>query len=105
VVVTADAADAACDEVSVARIFALHEEAVTSKDVGSAKGLCHPPVLEVDLRIDAQAANDTCHWIPRHLYKLWWLNGGLFSSNFRTHGAISFIELLYAVAVSSWSPS
>ena len=103
-VVTTNAADTARDEVRVAWIFALHEEAIASEDVGGAKGLCHPPVLEVDLRIDAQTANDTSHRIPRHLYKLWWLGRGLFSSSLRTHGAISFIELLYAVAVSSWSP-
>jgi len=64
VVVAADAADAARDEVSVARVFALHKEAVASEDVGGAKGLCYPAVLEVDLRIDAQTANDTCHRIP-----------------------------------------
>jgi hypothetical protein len=70
VVVTTDAADATRDEVSVAWVFALHEKAVASEDVGGAIGLRHPPVLKVNLSIDAQAANDACHRIPRHLYKL-----------------------------------
>ena len=41
VVVAADAADAAGDEVSVARIFAFHENAVSAKDGGGAVTLGH----------------------------------------------------------------
>jgi hypothetical protein len=63
--------------------------------------LHHLPLLEVDLGIDAQAANNACDWIPRHLYKLWWLSWDFFSSHFCSHDAISFVELLYIDAVSS----
>jgi hypothetical protein len=69
-VVATDAADAAGDKVGVARIFALHEEAVTSENRGGAMTLRHLTLLEINLSIDAEAANDACDRIPRHLYKL-----------------------------------
>ena len=70
VVVAAYAADAACDEVGIARVFALHEETVAPEDVGAAKSLHHLSILKVNLGIDTQAANDARHRVPRHLYKL-----------------------------------
>ena len=57
VVVTADAADAAGDEVGVARVFALHENAVAAKDRGCAVALGDFPVCEVDLGEDAKAGS------------------------------------------------
>ena len=56
VVVAADAADAAGDEVGVARILALHENAVAAENGRSAVALGHLPILEIDLGEDAQAA-------------------------------------------------
>src|SRR6202140_4360496 len=70
VVITADTADAAGDEVGITRIFALHKKTVASKDRRSAMAFRYFPILEVDLGIDAKAANDACNRIPRHLYKL-----------------------------------
>ncbi len=43
VIVAADAADAAGDEVGVARILALHEDAVAAKDRRGAVALGHLP--------------------------------------------------------------
>lgn len=93
-VVTTDTADAAGDEVSVARVFALHEETIASEDVRGTIGFRYLPVLEVNLGINAQAANDACHRIPRHLYKLWWLSWGLFSSDLRRHETVSLLILI-----------
>ena len=58
VIVAADAADAAGDEVGVARIFALHENAVAAEDGRSAVALRHLAVFEIDLGEDAEAADD-----------------------------------------------
>ena len=58
VVVAADAADAAGDEVGVARILALHEDRVAAEDRRRAVALDDFPVLEVDLGVDAEAADD-----------------------------------------------
>ena len=68
VVVTADAADAAGDEMGVAGIFALHEDAVTAKDRGGAVTFSNLAFAEVDLGEDAEAADDPCNRIPIHLY-------------------------------------
>ena len=70
VVVTADAADAAGDEVGVARILALHEDRVAAEDRRRAVALHHFSVLEVDLGVDAEAADDAGDGIPCHLDKL-----------------------------------
>src|SRR5207248_10222118 len=63
VVIAANAAYAARDEVGIARVFALHEETVAPEDVGAAKSLHHFPILKVNLGINTQTANDTCHGI------------------------------------------
>ncbi len=68
VVVAADAADAAGDEVRVARIFALHEDAVAAEDRGRAVTLGDLALAEVDLGEDAEAADDPGDRIPIHLY-------------------------------------
>ena len=57
-VIAADAADAAGDEVRVARIFALHEDAVAAEDRGGAVTLGDLAFAEVDLGEDAEAADD-----------------------------------------------
>lgn len=58
VVVAADAADAAGDEVGVAGVLALHEDAVAAEDRRGAVALRDPLRGEVDLRVDAEAADD-----------------------------------------------
>jgi hypothetical protein len=67
VVVTADTADSAGDEVRVPRVLALHEDAVAAEDRRGAVALGDPLGLEVDLRIDTQAAHDPRNRIPGHL--------------------------------------
>ena len=67
VVVAADAADAAGDEVRVARILALHEDAVAAEDRRGAVALGHLALAEVDFGEDAQAADDPGDRIPIHL--------------------------------------
>src|SRR4029077_850116 len=79
VVVTADAADTAGDEVRVARGLALHEDAVTTEDRRRAVALDDLLLAEVDLRVDAQAAHDPGDGIPVHLH-----NAGTGGS---THGS------------------
>ena len=91
VVVSANTTDATGDEVGVARVFALHEEAVAAKDVRTAIGLHYFALLKIDLGIDAQAANDACHRVPRHFHKLWGLSWSLFSCRLRCHETISLL--------------
>ena len=67
VVVTADAADPAGDEVRVARIDPLHEDVEAAEDHRGAVALEDLPVREVDLRVDPEAADDPGDRIPRHL--------------------------------------
>ncbi len=67
VVIAADAADAAGDEVGIARIFALHENAIAAKDRRCAVALGDFAILEVDLGEDAEAAHDPRNRIPVHL--------------------------------------
>jgi len=70
VVVTADAADAAGDEVGVARILALHEDRIATEDRRGAVALDDFLVFEVDLGVDAEAADDAGDGIPCHLHQL-----------------------------------
>jgi hypothetical protein len=67
VIIAADAANAAGDEVGVARIFALHEDAVAAKDGGGAVALGHAAIFEIDLSEDAEAPDDARDGIPVHL--------------------------------------
>src|SRR6478752_5644996 len=66
-VVTADTADPTGDEVRITRIDALHENVEAAEDHRRAVALQHRPVGEVDLRVDAEAADDPRDRVPRHL--------------------------------------
>ena len=70
VVVAADAADAAGDEMGIPRVFALHENAVAAKDGGCAVALGDFAICEVDLGEDAEAAHDPRNRIPVHLHQV-----------------------------------
>jgi hypothetical protein len=72
-VVAADPADSAGNEVRVARIFILHEDAVPSEDRGGTMALDYFPVREVDLGKDPQTPNDSGDRVPGHLHDV----GGL----------------------------
>ena len=65
-VVAANAADAAGDEVGVARVLALHEDAVATEDRRCAVALGHFFLGEVDLGEDTQAADDPGDRVPVH---------------------------------------
>ena len=67
VVIAADPADAAGDEVRIARIFALHEDAVAAEDRRGAVTLGNFALAEVDFGEDAEAAHDPGNRIPVHL--------------------------------------
>jgi hypothetical protein len=67
VIVAADTADPARDEVRVARVLALHEDRVASEDRRRAVTLDDLLLLEVDLRVDTQASDDAGDRIPGHL--------------------------------------
>ncbi len=77
-VVTANAADPAGDEVGVARILTLHEDAVAAEDRRGAVALGDAPVGEVDLGVDAQAAHNASDRVPRHLDQVARLGTNLF---------------------------
>ena len=70
VIIAADSANAAGDEMGVARVFALHENAVAAKDGRSAVALRHLPILKIDLGENAKAADDPRDRIPIHLHQL-----------------------------------
>ena len=67
VVVTADAADAAGDEVRVARVDPLHEDVEAAEDHRRRVALEDLLVGEVDLRVDPERPDDAGDRIPRHL--------------------------------------
>ena len=77
VIVAADPADAAGDEVGVARVFALHEDAVAAEDRRGAVTLDHLAVGEIDFGEDAETADDSGYRIPVHLDDLLLLTWGL----------------------------
>ena len=77
VIVAADTADATGNEVSVARVFALHEDAVPAKDGRGAVALDHMLVLEVDLGKNAQAAHDPGDRVPVHFHQVPLLAGNI----------------------------
>ena len=68
VIVAADAADSAGDEMRVARILAFHEDAVSAEDRRGAVALCDFALAEVYFCKDAEAADDPGDRIPIHLY-------------------------------------
>ena len=67
VIVAADPADPAGDEVGVARVFAFHEDAVAAEDRRGAVALGDRPLGEIDLGVDAQAAHDPRDRVPGHI--------------------------------------
>ena len=66
VVIAADAANPAGDEMGITRILVLHENAVAAEDGGGAVALGDDLVREIDLRVDAEAADDARDRVPRH---------------------------------------
>ena len=66
-IIAANSADPAGDEMRVARIFALHENAVAAENGGGAVAFRHFAILEIDLGVDAQAAHDPRDRVPVHL--------------------------------------
>ena len=67
VVVAADPADSAGDEVRVARVLALHEDAVAAEDRRGALALRDRSLAEVDLRVDPETPDDSGDRVPRHV--------------------------------------
>jgi hypothetical protein len=67
-IVAADSADTAGDEVRVSRIFALHEDAVTTEDRGGAMAFGDLPIVKVDLCEDPKASDDSGNGIPVHIH-------------------------------------
>jgi hypothetical protein len=53
--------------MGVAGILPLHEDAVAAEDRGVTVTFDDLAVVEIDLRMNAQAADDPRDWIPRHL--------------------------------------
>ena len=84
-VVAADPADSAGNEVCVAGILVLHEDAVTPEDRGGAMALDNFPVREVNLGEDSQTPNDSGDRVPGHLHNV----GGL-GTRFRGCGGSGF---------------
>src|SRR5690606_20373641 len=70
VVVAADAADPAGDEVRVPRVLAAHEHAVPAEHRRGALTLDDLAVLEVDLGIDPEVPDDPGDRVPGHLNEL-----------------------------------
>ena len=66
-IVAADAADPAGDEMRVARVLVLHEDAVAAKDRRRAVALDDLLRVEIDLGVNAEAADDARDRIPVHL--------------------------------------
>ena len=89
-VVAADAADAAGDEVGVARVLALHEDAVAAEDRRRAVALGDLAVVEVDLGVDAQAADDARDRVPGHLHQLAVSAARSFRHGQGCHGLVPF---------------
>src|SRR5262249_52406591 len=65
-VVAADSADAAGDEMSVARVLAFHEDAVAPEDRGRAEALRNLLLLEVDSCVQPEAADNASNRVPDH---------------------------------------
>src|SRR5262249_18913481 len=105
VIVAADTADAARDEVRIARILVLHENAVAAENRRRAVALGDPPVLEIDLRKNSEATHDTCDRVPAHFDETF---GGRQNSAFRFdcrrhRGLLSWLAALYSL-LSVWCP-
>ena len=66
-IVTADAADPARNEVGVARIFVLHEDAVAAENRRRAVTFDHLFGVEVNFGENTKTADDSRDGIPIHL--------------------------------------
>ena len=84
-IIAADPADSAGNEVCVAGILVLHEDAVTSKNRGGTVALNDFPVREINLGEDPQTPNDSGDRVPGHLHNV----GGL-GTLFRGSGGSGF---------------
>ncbi len=80
-VIAANSANAAGDEMCVPRIFALHENAVPAEDRRRAMTLDDVFVGEINFRKDAQASDDSGDRVPIHLHDLLLLARGLCMSS------------------------
>src|SRR4029078_3292436 len=79
------------DEVRVARVFPLHENAVASKDRRRAEALGDFLFLEIDSGIKTETANDPSNRIPYHFDQLAAFRGGLPFSDFsRSHLVLTY---------------
>ena len=105
VVVAADAADPAGDEVRVAGILALHEDAVPPENGRGAVTLGHFLVLEVDLGEDPETPHDPGDRIPVHLHQLprLALRPGPWGGYGRGHRRCSFCLVRRPWGDSRWS--
>jgi hypothetical protein len=65
-IVAADAANATRDEMRVTRIFAFHENAVSAKQRRGAFAFDDFTIVEIDLRVDPEIADDPRYGIPGH---------------------------------------
>ena len=68
VVVAADPADAAGDEVGVARVLPLEKDAEAAEDARGAVALDDLPGVEVDSGVEAEAPDDSSDGVPVHLH-------------------------------------
>ena len=75
VIVAADAANPAGDEMGVARVLALQEDAVAAKDRRRAFALDDLLVGEIDLGVNAETAYDPRDGVPGHADELFCLGG------------------------------
>src|SRR3984885_744494 len=67
VVIAADTADSTGDEVGVARVFPLHENAVATEDGRCGMALRDAASAKVNLREDPEAAHNSGNRVPIHL--------------------------------------
>jgi hypothetical protein len=74
-VVPANPANTAGDEVGVARILPLHENAIATKNRRRAIAFRYAPIIKIDLREDSEASYDPGDWVPIHVHQFAGLAG------------------------------
>ena len=77
-VIATDPAYAAGDEVTIPRVFVLHEDRVAAEDRRRAMTFEDLLRVEIDFCVDAEAADDSRDRIPRHLNDIAPRSGGFF---------------------------
>ncbi len=77
VIVAADAANPAGDEMGVTWVLALHEDAVAAKDRRRAAAFHDLAIGEINRGMDAQAADDAGDGVPGHVHEVVFLFGHL----------------------------